>query len=71
MRKVLNWTLAGVLGVILAGCATGGGPAATTCESCRYAVPDKKTDPAKIYCVVDGKQIDCRTNPGACPGCKK
>jgi hypothetical protein len=29
-----------------------------------------KTQPAKWVCAVDGKEVDCRANPGACPGCK-
>ena len=70
MRTLIGWMMAGVAAVILAGCATSGG-SNLPCESCKFGVADKKASPPKIYCVVDGKQVDCMSNPGACPGCKK
>lgn len=56
--------------VLVSGCASGPS-SGKTCDQCRFAVPDKKTDPPKKYCVVDGKQVDCRKAPAECPECAK
>ncbi len=65
------WKLAAtlVLGVA-AGCA-GVSKAGLPCENCRFGVPDRKGEPPKIYCLVEGKSVDCRKNPPECPECKK
>lgn len=70
MRRMWAWAAALVFAVALAGCA---GPAKSgmPCESCKFGVADKKASPPKWYCVVDGKEVDCRANPQACAMCKK
>jgi hypothetical protein len=70
MRNLMAAILAGVLSILVAGCASNG-KSSMPCEKCTYAVPDKKSSPPKAVCVVDGKQVDCTANPAACPGCKK
>jgi hypothetical protein len=52
------------------GCASSSS-SGMTCEHCKFAVPDKKTDPPKLYCVIDGKKVDCRKTPADCPDCAK
>jgi hypothetical protein len=54
----------------LAGCASSGG-SSMPCEGCKFAVPDGKAQPPKHYCVVNGKQVDCRKSPAECPECAK
>ena len=66
MRRLMGLALMG----FMAACTTsqtGGMP----CESCKFGVADMKAQPPKHFCRVDGKEIDCKTNPEACPGCKK
>jgi hypothetical protein len=71
-KEVEMRTLLGLaLGLVLAGCAGTGGGSGMPCESCKFGVSDKKASPPKIFCKVDGKDIDCKANPSACPGCKK
>ncbi|HXG60073.1 MAG TPA: hypothetical protein VNO22_01755 [Planctomycetota bacterium] len=64
----------GIVGVgllaLLAGCASAA-RAGLPCEQCRFGVPDRKANPPKIYCVVEGKSVDCRKNPPECPECAK
>lgn len=72
MKRLLMWAAAPVLAVVMAGCAAQPGTAAYPCENCNYGyVPAKKTPERKVWCVIDGKMVDCQKNPGACPACAK
>ena len=60
-----------MLAVGIAGCA-GAAKSGMPCERCRYGVQSVgKAQPPRIFCVVDGKEVDCRKNPEACPDCRK
>lgn len=71
MRRVLGWTCAAVLAVILAGC-TSTGHSEGACESCTYAyMPVKKSVERRTVCMKDGKVYDCTKSPAECPECAK
>lgn len=70
----MSWMMKAIgvmaLSAVFAGCASG--PSSSMpCASCKFGVSDKKTDPPKHFCVVDGKQVDCRKSPSECPECAK
>lgn len=72
MRTVVAVLVVLFVAVAVLGCA-GTGKSGMPCESCQYKVKpgNPKTQPAKITCVVDGKEVDCRKTPAECPGCRK
>ena len=70
MATLLKASLALVLAIGLAGCANTGA-SSMPCASCKFGVPDKKTDPVKHSCMIEGKQVDCRKSPAECPECAK
>lgn len=71
MQRFLGWTLASLLALAIAGCAnTGGGD--MPCEKCDYGyVPVRKSMERRVWCIVDGKKMDCRKVPPECPECAK
>lgn len=69
MRTLWKWVAAAVLTVGVAGCAGTGTSSGPPCGSCKYGAGDKKAQASKQYCVVDGKTVDCGTNPAGCPSC--
>lgn len=69
MKAVMGILSALVLALV-AGCA-GVSSSGMPCEKCKFGVPDKKANPPKITCVVDGKPVDCSKDPAACPECAK
>ncbi len=71
MNRLMTWTVALVMAVALAGCAATP-QSGLPCDHCTAAVTHvNKRAEYKVYCVVDGKVVDCRTNPEGCPTCKK
>lgn len=72
MRKLLACTAAVVMAIALGACASGPGSAMMPCEKCsyRYATVGKQSD-RQVFCKVGDKEIDCKKNPGDCPGCKQ
>lgn len=59
-----------VLSVAFVGCASS--PSSSMpCASCKFGVADQKASPPKHYCMVDGKEVDCRKTPAGCPECAK
>lgn len=71
MRNLAMLVMVLAVVLLVAGCTGGPEMAKMPCESCKYGVSDKKANPPRWYCVVDGKEVDCRSGAGACPGCKK
>lgn len=60
-----------VLALLLGGC---GGPrvgsTAYPCEQCNYGyVSVKKNVERRVWCVKDGKTLDCLKTPAECPEC--
>jgi len=71
MIRMMQWVCVSVLAITLAGCASSGG-SATPCEQCDYGyVPVKKMTERRVWCIVDGKKVDCTKNPAECPECAK
>jgi len=71
MRRFLSWTAAVVMAIALAGCASTGS-SGKGCESCDYGyVPVKKSSDRRVWCIKDGKMLDCTKNPPECPECAK
>ena len=62
-----------VLGMAsFSGCATQTGKPSTPCESCTYGyVPVGKSSERRVWCVKDGKTLDCMKKPAECPECAK
>lgn len=69
MRHFLSVAMAVVVVIGLAGCASNGS-SGTPCESCDYGyVPVKKSMERRVWCVKDGKTLDCKKSPPECPEC--
>jgi hypothetical protein len=72
MKRVWLWAAAPLLAFAAAGCTPQVGSSAYPCENCNYGyVQAKKSSERKVWCVIDGKTVDCQKDPAACPGCKK
>ena len=75
MKCISTWVTVALLAAALTGCASGQAqPAASgmPCENCKYGVRSVgKALPVRVFCVVDGKEVDCRKTPAECPECKK
>ena len=70
MKAIMGVLTALVLAGV-AGCA-GMSTASTPCGSCTYGyIPVKKTSERRVWCVVEGKTVDCKKDPAACPECAK
>ncbi len=71
MKTLVGWLMAAVMAVGVAGCTTtSGGGSGMPCEQCTYGyVPVKKSSERRVWCVIDGKTVDCQKDPTACPGC--
>ncbi len=39
------------------------------CDDCRFGVSAQKAQPPRIFCAVNGKEVDCRKSPPECPEC--
>ena len=71
MRRFLGWAAVAVMAVAMVGCANTG-KASTPCESCDYGyVPVGKRSERRVWCIKDGKTLDCTKNPPECPDCAK
>ncbi len=70
MANLLKATLAAILAIGIAGCANMAG-SGMPCASCKFGVADQKAQPPKHFCMVEGKQVDCRKSPAECPECAK
>jgi hypothetical protein len=81
MRQFMGMATAAVLAILVAGCASTGGPS-LPCEKCDYGYEYKgkrtelrkfcRTDGDKAACCIkDGKIYDCSKNPMECPECAK
>lgn len=69
--KAIMGVLSALVLAGVAGCA-GMSTASTPCESCNYGyVPVKKTSERRVWCVIDGKTVDCKKDPAGCPECAK
>jgi hypothetical protein len=63
--------MAVVVAIGLAGCASTGS-SGTPCESCDYGyVPVGKRSERRVWCIKDGKTLDCKKSPPECPECAK
>ncbi len=72
MRRVLGWAAAAVLAIAFAGCSSPPQPSWFPCQKCHYRVDAQSHDPhARIYCVIEGREVDCKKNPPECPECRK
>ena len=82
MRRVLGWSSAALLTVVMTGCASIGSKAETPCEKCDYGYiyVGKRMELRKwckiegdkaTCCIKDGKIYDCSKNPPECPECAK
>lgn len=71
MKRLLNWMAAGLFAVALAGC-TSTAQASKPCDGCVHGVYyGGKNLQQGSFCMVNGKQVNCSTNPAECPTCKK
>ena len=71
MKRLISSLAVVVAVVALAGCA-GAGKSGLPCEDCRYGVQSVgKAQPPRIFCVVNGKEVDCRKDPSGCQECAK
>lgn len=73
MRRMMGWMAASLLVVALGGCASTASSSGTPCESCNYAympLNSKRTE-RQVWCIVDGKTVDCKKNSPECPECAK
>lgn len=71
MRHVLGFMSAAVLAVILASGCADSPKMGMPCDNCKFRVADTKGQPPKLFCKVDGKEVDCRKSPAECPECAK
>jgi hypothetical protein len=72
MHRFLVWTVAAVLAIALTGCSSPQKPSWFPCQTCKYRVDSQAHDPhPRVYCVIDGREADCRKNPPECPECAK
>ncbi len=58
----------------IAGCSSNLTPAerGMPCNECDYGyVPVKKQTERRVWCIKDGKTLDCKKNPAECPECRK
>ena len=74
MSRTMN--LFGILLILatVAGCSSNLTPAerGMPCSECDYGyVPVKKQTERRVWCVKDGKTLDCKKNPAECPECRK
>jgi hypothetical protein len=72
MRHIVSISMVVVVALGLAGCASTP-PASSPCGSCKWSARNTQGpagDPV-VYCVVDGKKMDCRKSPPECPECAK
>lgn len=71
----LKTSLAAAVLAALAACGGGGtdtrAASGSPCARCKYGVSDQKASPPAVYCMVEGKKVDCRKNPAECPECAK
>lgn len=68
----MGWTMMFVVAILLAGCASTQS-SSMPCAKCKWGAKNTQgpmTDPM-VYCVVDGKKVDCTKNPPECPECAK
>lgn len=59
---------------ILAGCSSTPESKETPCEQCDYGyVPVRggKSVERRVWCVKDGKTLDCAKTPAECPQCRR
>jgi hypothetical protein len=60
--------------LLVTGCAGPSKPSWIPCASCKYQSDPNKTphDPHPyVYCIIDGREVDCRKNPPECPECAR
>jgi hypothetical protein len=76
MHRLSIWMCGGALALLLAGCATTS--SGLPCESCDWGYRTVTEKPVKalplerrVFCVIDGKVVDCKKTPAECPECAK
>ena len=58
---------------IIAGCSSNLTPEqqGMPCNECDYGyVPVRKTTERRVWCIKDGKTLDCKKTPAECPECR-
>ena len=70
ISRCISSLAVGLVLAVLASCASGP-KSGLPCDDCTYGVADQKASPPRVFCVVDGKETDCRKNPPECPECAK
>jgi len=80
MIRSVCLSLSGILLAVVAGCSSNNahehnhahGQQGTPCDHCDYGyVPVKHTSERRVWCIKDGKMLDCQKNPAECPECRK
>lgn len=68
MKRRVLITVASLAMAVLASC-TMGPKSGLPCDDCRFGVATQKAQPPRVFCVVNGKEVDCRKSPAECPEC--
>jgi uncharacterized protein YceK len=74
MRQLLSVSMALVVAIGLAGCSSNLTPEqrGMPCSSCDYGyVPVGKHSERRVWCIKDGKTLDCKKSPPECPECAR
>jgi hypothetical protein len=74
MSRTFALLASAVLLAIVAGCSSNPTPAeqGMPCNQCDNGyVPVKHTVDRRVWCIQDGKMLDCKKNPAECPECRK
>jgi hypothetical protein len=73
MRRLALTASALLLGIV-AGCSSNQSSESREmpCNDCDYGyVPVKHAAERRVWCIQDGKTLDCTKNPAECPECRK
>lgn len=74
MPRALGYFAAVLLLATFAGCSSNLTPEerGMPCNQCDYGyVPVKHTSERRVWCIKDGKTLDCKKTPAECPQCRR
>lgn len=74
MSRILSTLTAAIILAAFAGCSSNLTPEerGMPCNECDYGyVPVRKTMERRVWCIKDGKTLDCKRTPTECPECRR